>query len=73
MTEVVRGQGFGPAAPFLVDGALGGPIDGVVERVVDYVRAGLMRSTSRCVPRGTRPCSMPTSSCCPPSGALSAG
>jgi F420-dependent oxidoreductase-like protein len=40
VVEVVRGQGFGPAAPFLADGALGGPIDGVVERVGEYVSAG---------------------------------
>jgi F420-dependent oxidoreductase-like protein len=40
VTEVVAQQGFGPAAPFLVDGALGGSIDDVVERVMQYVSAG---------------------------------
>ena len=40
VAEVIEGQGFGPASPFLVPGALGGSIDGVVERVLDYVRAG---------------------------------
>ncbi len=40
VVEVVERQGFGPAAPFLAPGALGGPIDDVPERVLDYVRAG---------------------------------
>ena len=38
--EVVERQGFGPAAPFLAPGALGGTADGAVERVLEYVRAG---------------------------------
>jgi F420-dependent oxidoreductase-like protein len=40
VVEVVAGQGFGAAAPFLADGALGGSIDDVVERVGEYVAAG---------------------------------
>lgn len=40
VTEVVAEQGFGPAAPFLAGGALGGTLDGVVEQVMAYVDAG---------------------------------
>ena len=40
VVEVVAGQGFGPAAPFLAAGALGGTTDGVVEKVLEYVGAG---------------------------------
>jgi alkanesulfonate monooxygenase SsuD/methylene tetrahydromethanopterin reductase-like flavin-dependent oxidoreductase (luciferase family) len=40
VAEVVSAQGFGAAAPFLVGGALGGPIGGVVERITEYVAAG---------------------------------
>jgi alkanesulfonate monooxygenase SsuD/methylene tetrahydromethanopterin reductase-like flavin-dependent oxidoreductase (luciferase family) len=38
--QVLDGQGWGPAAPFLADGALGGSLDDVVERVLAYVDAG---------------------------------
>jgi F420-dependent oxidoreductase-like protein len=38
--EVVERQGFGPASPFLAPGALAGTTDGVVEKVLEYVRAG---------------------------------
>lgn len=38
--EVVAGQGFGPAAPFLAPGALGGPAAGAAEQVLAYVAAG---------------------------------
>jgi F420-dependent oxidoreductase-like protein len=37
---VLEGQGWGPAAPFLVDGALGGSSEGAAERVLEYVAAG---------------------------------
>ncbi len=37
---VLEGQGWGPAAPFLADGALVGTIDGAAERILDYVAAG---------------------------------
>jgi F420-dependent oxidoreductase-like protein len=40
VATVLDGQGWGPAAPFLADGALGGSIDGAAQRVLDYVRAG---------------------------------
>ncbi len=40
VVEVVERQGFGPAAPLLAPGALGGRIDQVVERVGEYVAAG---------------------------------
>lgn len=39
-TEVVAAQGFGAAAPFMVPGALGGTVDGALERVLEYVDAG---------------------------------
>jgi F420-dependent oxidoreductase-like protein len=38
--DVVAAQGFGPAAPFLAPGALGGPVDEVADRVGEYVAAG---------------------------------
>ena len=37
---VLEGQGWGAAAPFLADGALGGSIEGAAERVLQYVEAG---------------------------------
>jgi F420-dependent oxidoreductase-like protein len=37
---VLEGQGWGAAAPFLADGALGGTIEGAAERVLQYVQAG---------------------------------
>lgn len=40
VVQVVEQQGFGPAAPFLAAGALGGRGDDVVEQVTAYVRAG---------------------------------
>jgi F420-dependent oxidoreductase-like protein len=40
VAEVVRRQGFGPAAPFLAAGALGGGIADVPERIAAYVSAG---------------------------------
>jgi alkanesulfonate monooxygenase SsuD/methylene tetrahydromethanopterin reductase-like flavin-dependent oxidoreductase (luciferase family) len=40
LATVLEGQGWGAAAPFLADGALGGSIDDAAERVLSYVDAG---------------------------------
>jgi alkanesulfonate monooxygenase SsuD/methylene tetrahydromethanopterin reductase-like flavin-dependent oxidoreductase (luciferase family) len=40
VVEVVEQQGFGPAAPFLAAGALGGTVETAAEQVLTYVDAG---------------------------------